>query len=172
MSFFLVVWHVSLQGLFQRVHWPSSLGNLFSRWKFSYSGSFQNKPTFKILWVALPKYICWKIWLMCNKTLFSKEKSHPSSIVGKAISSSLSTSIPKSSKLFPLQPIDTWEVDWFQQFSLSPPPIVLVPSRPAGSFNSLPWSSHSGGILKLGISSISMELRKGTRGGRSRWGTL
>jgi hypothetical protein len=38
-----------------------------------------NKPTFKNIWLSLPKFICEKIWLAHNRALFSQEKSFPSS---------------------------------------------------------------------------------------------
>lgn len=109
MSFFLGCVGDCSSGLFQIVCWPSSLSKLFNKWQFSYSKSFLNKPTLKRLWVALPKYICWKIWLGRNKTLFLEETAHPSSIAGKAIgllSEHLNSKVNKSF------------------------PVVLIPSRP------------------------------------------
>jgi hypothetical protein len=75
-----------LQWISHKVLCPSSVVHIFSRWKLMYQGSFQNKPLFKQVWMVLPKYVYWKIWIACNKTLFFEIKTHPKSVVGKVIS--------------------------------------------------------------------------------------
>jgi hypothetical protein len=36
-------------------------------------GSFKQKSQFKRCWEALPKYVCWSIWLTRNKAIFQEE---------------------------------------------------------------------------------------------------
>jgi hypothetical protein len=46
---------------------------------------FGDKQLFKAAFLALPKFIIWKIWFARNKTLFSKEKSTPALVASKCL---------------------------------------------------------------------------------------
>jgi hypothetical protein len=47
------------------------------------STKITNKNTFKILWISLPKYLRWKIWLDRNKVVFNKYLENPIVVVAK-----------------------------------------------------------------------------------------
>jgi hypothetical protein len=57
------VWQVALQELIHKINWSTTIRHLLGRWKSHYQGYFLHKPIFKRLWLALPKFICWQIWL-------------------------------------------------------------------------------------------------------------
>jgi hypothetical protein len=40
----------------------------------------------KRIWMALPKYICWGIWIAQNKAIFQEEKKNPKRTTNKVIS--------------------------------------------------------------------------------------
>jgi hypothetical protein len=70
----LDIWQALLQYLFHRVPWPVSIQVLLGSWEKKYQGSFRNKSIFKILWISLPKYTCWKIWLAKKCSVFKEEE--------------------------------------------------------------------------------------------------
>lgn len=57
------VWRLVVGTLWQRLSWPISIADFFTRWGSHYLGNFSNKPTFRRFWVSSPKYICWNVWL-------------------------------------------------------------------------------------------------------------
>jgi hypothetical protein len=69
------VWKHVLQNLFSHIRWPNIPNKLFNKWKASYKGSLDQKQAFKEIFLALPKFTTWKIWLARNRALFSEEFS-------------------------------------------------------------------------------------------------
>lgn len=57
---------------------------MFSLWNKNHRGTLKNKPIFKKLWMALPKYLCWKTWLARNRVIFKQDKNTPRSVAAKA----------------------------------------------------------------------------------------
>jgi hypothetical protein len=117
--FSIMVWKKSLQDIFPRVHWPFSTQKLLFKWKYYYLDHFQNKEALKRIWFSLPKYICWKIWIARNKSIFQGENYNPD-IVADMVFSLLIQYINMILKLKHLnQSLDKREAVWFNAFSLS-----------------------------------------------------
>lgn len=49
---------------------------MFGNWGRCYQGSFIGKKIFNRIWEALPKFTCWKIWSVRNKSIIQDEKSY------------------------------------------------------------------------------------------------
>lgn len=64
------VWCIALGSLYLRICWPSSLQDFISSWDRHYMGSLKTKSSFKSVWLALTKYICWQLWLSRNSLIF------------------------------------------------------------------------------------------------------
>jgi hypothetical protein len=85
------VWKISLQGLNVTVPNQISVVNLFSSWKARYPQEIQSSPNWKRIWQAIPKYICWKLWLARNDQIFNNTLPSPPSVVVKEKSLLLET---------------------------------------------------------------------------------
>lgn len=56
---------------------PNHCSDLFSNWKCMYPGGTSQNLQIKEAWLALPKLICWHIWLERNQRIFNDKKSDP-----------------------------------------------------------------------------------------------
>jgi hypothetical protein len=109
----------NLQRLHSRVRWPTQPRELLSYWTSLYRGTFKNNQLFKALYKALPKYICWKIWLARNRIIFSNLHSPPD-LVAKKVVGLLAEFFLSKSKPLSFTPTSTLESDWI--CSIPPPP--------------------------------------------------
>ena len=75
-QFTVQVWEIALEGISEKVTLPQSWKTMFTDWVKAYRGSFQHKDVFKKTWKALPKYLCWKVWLARNTCIFELEYPH------------------------------------------------------------------------------------------------
>jgi hypothetical protein len=78
------VWKISLQGLNATVPKQISVVNLISSWKARYPQEIPSSPTWRRIWQAIPKYICWKLWLARNDQIFNNTPPSPPTVVAKA----------------------------------------------------------------------------------------
>jgi len=62
-----------LRDMLNRVNWPTSIQELLGSWDKIYQNAFKNKSLSKRIWMSLPKYTCWQIWLARNKCIFKEE---------------------------------------------------------------------------------------------------
>jgi hypothetical protein len=76
---------------------------MFSIWSKNFRGGFQKiKTSCRRLWISLPKFLCWEIWLAHNRAIFNQELDNPNIIYAKAKGllqeylNSKSKKIPKS----------------------------------------------------------------------------
>jgi hypothetical protein len=47
---------------------------MFSIWSKNFRGGFQKiKTSCRRLWISLPKFLCWEIWLAHNRAIFNQE---------------------------------------------------------------------------------------------------
>ena len=76
-NFSTEVWTLAVQELQINLILPTNWNDLFACWKDYYHGYLLQKPDLTRAWVALPKYLCWKIWVTRNKNLFEDEASCP-----------------------------------------------------------------------------------------------
>lgn len=112
------VWQTMLQELFHRVLWSDSAKSLLENWHRHYEGSFRNKSIFRPLWVALPKYICRRVWLVRNKNAFKDEHVRERRVITQT--KSQVTEYFNSHRLtidFP-QSLDQQEHEWLDKFNL------------------------------------------------------
>ena len=61
--------------IYQRTHY-----DVAPRWKDYYQGSLFKKQDLTRAWLALPKYVCWKIWIARNKGLFENLSPSPDKV--------------------------------------------------------------------------------------------
>lgn len=62
----------------------SSVANLFSIWNNIYPQSIPLKSIWKKIWSAIPKYVCWQLWLARNQQIFIETKHTPLQVAAKA----------------------------------------------------------------------------------------
>jgi hypothetical protein len=137
-SFSRKVWENSLQILYTRIQWSNTPSKIFNSWKASYRVSLVNKQLFKVTFLAMPKFITWKIWLARNRALFSDEKSTPTSVASKSLGLLAEHFNNRNKRMSPQQQLNQDEAYWFQKIMLFYPfqvPINLreanlSPSRP------------------------------------------
>jgi ribonuclease HI len=79
-------WNLVLGNLFILTTQALSYKEFFQNWGKNYRGNLRNKPGLNKLWIAMPKYICWEIWLARNKKIFQEETISPRQCAVKAIS--------------------------------------------------------------------------------------
>ena len=71
------VWSLTLHGFnvssLESVPSPEKipLVTLFSNWKTIYPHLSQGKSAWSKIWVEIPKYVCWNIWLARNEKIFN-----------------------------------------------------------------------------------------------------
>ena len=53
---------------------PISCKDMFTSSHRKYKGNFQNKTLPKRIWNAYLKYICWKVWLARNASIFQDQR--------------------------------------------------------------------------------------------------
>jgi hypothetical protein len=80
-----VVWSSVLGSLLPQTNLPVSITNLFSRWQSSYRGSLVLKQSFKVVFLALPKFTTWKIWLARNRAIFLDVFTPPEVVAAKCL---------------------------------------------------------------------------------------
>ena len=81
------VWQQAFKELNTGITLPTNFNDFFECWKEYYHGSFYNKPDFVRAWEALPKFICWKLWITRNKDIFEAKKNSLGKVTasGKAL---------------------------------------------------------------------------------------
>ena len=85
------VWSLTLHGL--NVSSPENVPSpekippvtLFSNWKTRYPHLIQGKTAWSRIWVEIPIYACWNIWLARNRSILKEEKVVISQIVSKTL---------------------------------------------------------------------------------------
>jgi ribonuclease HI len=77
------VWLLTLHGL--KVAAPSNISvvDLFTTWKDCYP-SLSMKTLWARVWISIPKYVCWKLWLARNEQIFNNTAWTPSMVAAKA----------------------------------------------------------------------------------------
>jgi ribonuclease HI len=77
------VWFLTLQGLNVVVPSNISVVDLFTNWKDRYP-SLLMKTLWARIWISIPKYVCWKLWLARNEQIFNNIAWTPSMVAVKA----------------------------------------------------------------------------------------
>jgi hypothetical protein len=77
------VWNISLHGLNVTAPTQITVVTLFSSWKARYPHAVQSKSIWNRIWQAIPKFLCWKIWLARNDQIFNNSLHSPSMVAAK-----------------------------------------------------------------------------------------
>eukprot|EP00253_Pinus_taeda_P008792 PITA_08792 len=78
------VWRHTLQNLQINIPPQNNVADLYANWNRIYPQRIPSKSFWKKIWTAIPKFVCWQIWLARNQQIF-KEISHtPLKVASKA----------------------------------------------------------------------------------------
>jgi ribonuclease HI len=77
-------WTSFLTGLNVRPPVNSSISEMFVSWKARYPHSIAAKSLWSKVWTAVPKYVCWKLWLSRNDIIFNQTEITAEKVAGKA----------------------------------------------------------------------------------------
>lgn len=81
-SFANKVWTLILRGLKAENPTKILVVDLFLSWKDRYPLSSLNSSWAKI-WITIPKFVCWKLWLAKNEQIFNNVVWTPNTVVAK-----------------------------------------------------------------------------------------
>eukprot|EP00253_Pinus_taeda_P015281 PITA_15281 len=99
------VWSLSLLGLSVSSPHLCSIADLFSEWQTFYPHSIPKKSLWYFIWLSIPKFVCWEIWLARNDLIFNNSSRSPaksdSIAKGLLIESVLQHPHPSDSSLLP-----------------------------------------------------------------------
>jgi hypothetical protein len=99
----------------------------YPHWSRLYKGTtLKDKPMYKRVWLALPKYLYWKIWIVHNKAIFKQELENPNIVAAKAKGLLAEYIKSKGRQNHGNQCLNEDEKEWLNQFQ-------LVPSSPLSS---------------------------------------
>eukprot|EP00253_Pinus_taeda_P004292 PITA_04292 len=119
------VWGFSLQDLHISSPAQTSIPDLFAEWNHRYPRHIPQKSIWHKIWNALPKFVCWKIWLARNQKVFKDYHLTPLQVAAKARSLLLETVQQQYFKKDAfLQQI---EKRWIGKFDLQTRKILLSP---------------------------------------------
>jgi hypothetical protein len=76
------VWQLVLHGLKVAAPTNISVVDLFTTWKDSYP-SLSLKTIWARIWISIPKYVCWKLWLARNEQIFNNTEWTPNMVAAK-----------------------------------------------------------------------------------------
>lgn len=65
------VWKLTLLGLHASPPQHSSVADLFTEWFQCYPHNIPNNPLWFHIWISIPKFLCWEIWLTRNDRIFN-----------------------------------------------------------------------------------------------------
>eukprot|EP00253_Pinus_taeda_P023884 PITA_23884 len=101
------VWTLTLLGLPTSPPQHSSIADLFSEWHKFYPHSIPKKSLWHLIWLSIPKFVCWEIWLAWNELIFNNSSRSPAKSAsiakGLLIESVLQHSQTFDSSLLPSQ---------------------------------------------------------------------
>jgi hypothetical protein len=167
--FAIIVWKTTLQNLHERIRWPAQPKELLINWVSRYQGTSKN-PLFKAMFNALPKFICWKLWLARNRATFANVRTPPELVAKKAVGLMAEFLSTKAKSLLS-SPSTSPEFEWISSLHLPPsstPPPLPQPD-PTGSFTKRLIISD-GATITRGIFSFLTEPQKATPGWQEREG--
>ena len=133
-SFANEVWCSVLNELNFNITLPTNTKDFFACWKDYYQGSLFKKPDFSKAWMALPKYVCWKIWIARNKSLFENLNHPPIRVSFDAKALWTEALLSKGLRQLQLDPLNTTEKRWMKD--------LLAPINPTPKEAKKPTSSN------------------------------
>jgi hypothetical protein len=76
-------WTLAFEDLARIIRWTSSPHPSLGNWDKYYRGTFKDKLVLNRMWRALPKFICWQIWITRNRKLFQGKASPLQTVAAK-----------------------------------------------------------------------------------------
>eukprot|EP00253_Pinus_taeda_P005985 PITA_05985 len=67
-------WNIFLTGTNVRPSAQCTIAKMFTSWKASYPHNIAGKSPWYKIWIAAPKYLCWKLWLARNEIIFNQNE--------------------------------------------------------------------------------------------------
>jgi hypothetical protein len=110
---------------------PSSASDFLHNWQSLSPFDLHKKHLLKTVWMWLPKFISWKIWLERNNRVFNEVCRLPSQVAIQA-RTLLAEALNGKSNLMNSAPLSGEESSWLNQFSHSTPGTIkfsLTPTR-------------------------------------------
>lgn len=78
------VWGLLLHDFQISLPQQNSVSDLFATWSASYPKSIPPKSFWRRIWIVLPKFVCWQLWLTRNHQIFKDVQHSPSQVAAKA----------------------------------------------------------------------------------------
>ena len=97
---------------------PAITVELLSNWADSSPFHLAKKDLLKIVWMLLPKFVFWKLWLERNNRLFKSVESPPSKVAMRA-KVLLGESLEYKPMLWNVQPLNEKETAWITALTTS-----------------------------------------------------
>jgi hypothetical protein len=78
------VWTQAMHGLNAQTPSQLTVVNLIASWEGRSPHALKSKSTWAKIWYAIPKYICWEVWLARNEATFKNSLRTPIVVAAKA----------------------------------------------------------------------------------------
>ena len=78
------VWSLTLHEFQITVPSFNTVADLFDAWEGCYPHKIPSKAFWRKIWIAIPKFICWKTWLARNALIFNGKEQTPLAVAAKA----------------------------------------------------------------------------------------
>jgi hypothetical protein len=78
------VWTQAMHGLNAQTPSQLTVVNFFASWKGRSPHELKRKTMWAKIWYAIPKYICWEVWLARNEATFNNCLRPPTVVAAKA----------------------------------------------------------------------------------------
>jgi ribonuclease HI len=118
-------WRLSLLDL-QILAFPqSTVVELFASWNNIYPFGIPTKSFWRKIWTAVPKYVCWQIWLARNDQIFNRNRHSPLQVAVKAKAFLLEAAQQQYFNEDPL--LRPEERRWLSPIEPSPRKLLLIP---------------------------------------------
>ena len=111
-SFANEVWCLVIKELHFNIILPTNWKDLFACWKDYYQCSLFKKPDFTRAWLALPKYVCWNIWIARNKGLFENLNYSPDRVSSSAKALWFEALLSNGLRHLHIEPLNSKEKSW------------------------------------------------------------
>jgi hypothetical protein len=159
------VWMQAMHGLNAQTPSQLTVVNLFTSWKGRFPHALKRKSMWAKIWYAIPKFICWEVWLARNEATFKNILRTPTVVAAKAKALLLETLENRPHK--PDNALLPEEISWLgeslRMLATKRTPLGLAPIQ-SGGFRPLNWIFKSGGRIKAKSRFSLMELPKETQG--------
>jgi ribonuclease HI/exonuclease III len=119
------VWRLSLLDLQIPAFPQSTVAALFASWNNIYPQGIPTKSFWRKIWTAVPKFVCWQLWLARNDQIFNGHTRSPLQVAVKAKALLLETAQHQYFNEDPL--LRPEERRWLSPLEPSPRKLLLTP---------------------------------------------